>query len=142
MLFARDPDESSFESCFETALSDPDPRVVAFGIQQARRRRGPATARVLAECLDGALGGATSPSLQIQAVEELAEAGSREARDVLIEALARRRLALGAGSRAVAREMALTLERIGDEDALAALRRWRRSAAGLWSRILDPRGSS
>jgi hypothetical protein len=137
MLFDRQPNEASFESCLEKALSDPDPRVVAFGLQQASRLREPGVARLIGEYLDGALGGAASPSLEIQAVEELAEAGSREARDVLIEALAGRGLAVGSGSRAVAREMASTLERIGDEAALAALRRWRRSVAGLWSRIVD-----
>jgi hypothetical protein len=142
MLFDRDPNETSFESFLESALSDPDPQIVAFGLQQARRRKEPAIARLLGEYLEGALGGNTSPNLQVLAVEELAEAGSREARDVLIEALAGRGLAFGAGSRAVAREMASTLERIGDDAALAAFRRWRRSAAGLLSRILDPRGPS
>jgi hypothetical protein len=74
--------------------------------------------------------------MQLRAVEILAEVGTREARDVLVKALASRRRALGAGARAVAREIAATLRRIGDEPSEAAVRAWRRSIAGLWSRLV------
>ncbi|MFI5182783.1 MAG: hypothetical protein ACHQNV_00175 [Vicinamibacteria bacterium] len=137
ILFEAGAKEGSFERCLEKALSDADPRVVVFGLDQARRRKGPETARLVGEYLEGGLGGASPRELQMRAVEELAEAGIREARDALVAALAERGLALGAGTRAVSREIALTLERIGDDISVAAVRRWRRSPAGLLGRLLD-----
>lgn len=137
ILFEAEPGEGSFERCLEKALRDAEPRVVSFGLAQARRRVGPETVQLVGDYLDGRLGGASSVELERGAVEWLAEAGSREARDALAEVLAGRGLAFGAGARGVSREIAETLERIGDETATTALRRWRRSPAGLVSRLLD-----
>ena len=137
ILFEAEPKDGSFERCLDKALADPEPRVVAFGLDQARRRLSPETVLLVGDYLDGQLGGALSVDLQLRAVEWLAEAGSREARDALAAALARRGLALRAGARAVSREIASTLERIGDGTAMGAFRRWRRSPAGLLSRLLD-----
>ncbi len=142
ILFEGEPREDSFERCLDKALRDPEPRVVTFGLDQARRRLRPETVRLVGDYLDGQLGGGSSVDLQLEAVEWLAEAGSREARDALAAALSGRGLALRAGARAVSREIASTLERVGDETAMAATRRWRRSPAGLLSRLLDGAESS
>lgn len=136
ILFEAEPKEGSFERCLERALRDAEPRVVGFGLAQARRRVRPETVRLVGEYLDGRLGGASPVDLQLEAVEWLAEAGSREARDALAQVLAGRGLTLRAGARGVSREIASTLDRIGDETAVAACRRWRRSPAGLLSRLL------
>jgi hypothetical protein len=135
VLFGADLKAMSFERCLEKALSDAEPRIASFGLEQARRHKEPGTVRLLGSYLEGRLGFA-SPTLHLRAVEVLAEAGTREARDALVAALASRRRTLGAGARAVAREIAATLRRIGDEPSEAAVRAWRRSVAGLWSRLV------
>jgi hypothetical protein len=128
---------AQFPRLLGKALADPDAQIVALGIERAAAVGGKASARALGEFLSGWLAGGMAPELGKRATFALAGLPGPEAGGTLRGLLLTRRTALSIA--AVRRSMVLEagLIRLGDDDAVAAVRSFRRSPAG-WISMLLP----
>jgi hypothetical protein len=128
---------AQFPRLLGKALGDPYPEIVALGIESAATRGGAATAKTLAEFLAGWLAGGQTAELGRNATFALAALPGPEGRDALRHLLLTRKMAVSMS--AVRRSMVLEagLIRVGDDEAVAAVRSFRRSPAG-WVSMLLP----
>jgi len=136
LLLAGETGAGQFSRLLAKALADPDPEIVALGIERASGVGGPAAARAIADFLSAWLGGGGSPVLGRGATAALASLSGPEGGEALRRLLLGRKTALGVA--AVRRSMIVEagLIRIGDDDAIAAVRSFRRSPAGWLSMLL------
>lgn len=125
-----------FETALRRALEDGDPRVTSAAVEAAARRTPPVGLRALAAFIDAADSSAHEHAQQ-RAATVLARAGTPETRALLVSTLAGRGRRLDAPSRRVSRALTQALERLGGEQETAAARAWRRSPAGMLSRMMN-----
>jgi hypothetical protein len=128
---------AQFPRLLGKALGDPDPEIVALGIERATAVGGASSAKALVDFLKGWLTGGQPPRLGAMATFALAALPGPEGRDALRLMLLTRKMALSLA--AVRRSMVLEagLIRVGDDEAVAAVRSFRRSPAG-WVSMLLP----
>jgi hypothetical protein len=136
-LLAGDVAVAQLPRLLAKALADPDAEIVALGIERAALVGGPSSARALAAFLSGWLAGGLSPELGKKATFALAALPGPEGGDALRQLLLTRRMSLSVA--AVRRSMVLEagLIRVGDDEAVAAVRSFRRSPAGWVSLLLS-----
>jgi hypothetical protein len=138
LLFASKLSGARFDTLLRRALEDSEPRIVRLALDEAERRDPPPKPEALARFLD-----VTSPDRvesQRRAVGILAAQRTADAREVMIDALARRAKALDSPARQVSRSLALAIEAIGGAEALRAVRAWRWSPAGMLTRVIGDGG--
>lgn len=123
------------EDVLTRILGDDDPRVVEIAIDAVERHEVLAGPRALGAFLDARRPAGVAP-LQQRLVRVLAKRPEPAARGVLADALARRRMRFDRSGRLLSRVMSVALERTGGADAAAVVIAWRRSPAGLVSRLL------
>jgi HEAT repeat protein len=130
LLLGEDGAAPQFPRLLGKALADPDPEVVSLGIERAAAVGGQASVRALAGFLESWLAGGLSPELGRKTTFALAGLSGPEGRDALTRMLSSRKMTLKVG--AVRRSMVVEagLLRIGDDEAVAAVRSFRRSPAG------------
>ena len=129
LLFASRLSAARFDTLLRRALEDSESPIVRLALDEAERRAPPPKPETLARFLDTA-----SPDrveFQRRAVAILAAQRTKEARDTMIETLARRAKSFDAPARQVSRSLALALEDLGGADAQRAVRAWRWSPAGM-----------
>jgi hypothetical protein len=136
LLLGEDGAAPQFPRLLGKALADPDPEVVSLGIERAAAVGGQASVRALAGFLESWLAGGLSPELGRKTTFALAGLSGPEGRDALTRMLSSRKMTLKVG--AVRRSMVVEagLLRIGDDEAVAAVRSFRRSPAGWLSMLL------
>jgi len=118
------------------ALADSETEIIGLGIERAAAVGGAASVKALTDFLRRWLAGGLPADLGRKATLALAVRSSPEGRDALGRLLQSRRLALSLA--AVRRSMVLEagLIRVGDDEAIAAVRSFRRSPAGWISMLL------
>jgi hypothetical protein len=129
---------AGLDAAIGRALRDSDPRVIDVALSAADEH--PALLGTTA-VRDFLAAGSTTPlvALQSRAVALMTKRPTPVTRSLLAEALSQRRMRLDGASRRVSRTICAALAGIGSADALAAASAWRRSPAGLLSRLLrDP----
>lgn len=132
---------AGLDAAIGRALRDNDPRVIDVALSAADEH--PALLDTTA-VRDFLAAGSTAPlvALQSRAVALMTKRPTPVTRSLLAEALSQRRARLDGASRRVSRTICGALTGIGSADALAAVSAWRRSPAGLLSRLLrDPEAS-
>jgi hypothetical protein len=134
---ASDAAAAQFPRLLGKALADPDAEIVSLGIDRAAAVGGPSSAKALAAFLSQWLVGGTPSNLGKKATLALATLPGPEGRHTLSHLLLTRKMALSVA--AVRRSMVLEagLIRVGDDEAVAAVRSFRRSPAG-WISMLVP----
>ena len=137
---AGDAPAAQFTRLLAKALADPDAEIVALGIERAAANGGATSTKALADFLRDWLAGGRPPELGRKATRALAARPGTEGRDALAGLLRTRKMALSMA--AVRRSMVLEagLIRQGDDEAIAAVRSFRRSPAG-WLSMLLPEGA-
>jgi hypothetical protein len=136
-LLAADEASGQFPRLLGKALADPSADIVALGLERSPAIGGPSTVKALGEFLGAWLVGGLPLELGRRAALALASLPGTEGRDVLRSLLSNRKLSLSIA--AVRRSMVLEagLLRVGDDEAVAAVRSFRRSPAG-WVSMLLP----
>lgn len=123
------------------AIQDRDARVIEIGIDAAERAATLPAAAAFRTLLAGP-SSVDVAQLQQRAVGLVGRKASHVARSVLVDALRHRSLRFDGRSRGVSRAMCGALTRFATADALAAVAAWRRSPAGLVSRVFDGRSDA
>jgi hypothetical protein len=141
LLLGSDASGPQFQRVLSKALADSDPSIVALGLDRASSA-GASSARAVADFLRTWLAGGQGLELGRKATAALAAIRGSEGRDALAQSLLARKTTLSIA--AVRRSMVVEagLIRIGDDEAVAAVRSFRRSPAGWLSMLLpeDPEG--
>jgi hypothetical protein len=123
------------------ALSDEDGGVVRVALRELSVQQSPPGLVGLTTFLSRTDGAGLEP-LQAFAVATLRHSWTPKAIDALAPALLARRRAFDPGARRVSRAIVDLLDAAGDERAAAAVRAWRRSAAGMWSACVGERAEA
>jgi hypothetical protein len=141
-LLAEDAAPGQFSRLLGKALADPDEEIVALGIERAAAVGGRSSAKALAGFLSAWLAGGLPPELGKKATLALAAFPGPEGRDVLKHLLLARKMAMSIA--AVRRSMIVEagLVRIADDEAVSAIRSFRRSPAGWVSMLLPEDGEA
>jgi len=132
LLFGVPATSGRFDRLLRLALDDDDPRVVDLGVDRASERRPLAGVPAMTAFLSAVRGTRFTP-MQRKIVRLLREHASPDTRDALAAALAARTRALDGPARQVSCAIQAALAAFDDDEAAAAARAWRRSAAGLYS---------
>jgi hypothetical protein len=132
LLFGVPATSGRFDRLLRLALDDDDPRVVDLGVDRASERRPLAGVPAMTAFMSAVRGTRFTP-MQRRVVALLRAHASPDTRDALAAALAARTRALDGPARQVSRAIQAALEAFEDDQAAAAARAWRRSAAGLYS---------
>jgi hypothetical protein len=132
LLFSVPATSGRFDRLLRFALDDDDPRVVDFGVERATERRPLAGLPAMTAFLS-ALRGTRFTPMQRRVIRLLREHATTDTRDALATALAARTRALDGPARQVSCAIQAALEAFEDDEAAAAAKAWRRSAAGLYS---------
>jgi hypothetical protein len=137
LLLAADEAAGQFPRLLGKALADPSAEIVALGLERATAVGGASTVKALGDFLSIWLAGDLPLELGRKAALALASLPGTEGRDALRPLLASRKLSVSIA--AVRRSMVLEagLLRVGDDEAVAAVRSFRRSPAG-WVSMLLP----
>jgi hypothetical protein len=114
------------------ALQDHDHEVVTAALVDLCTHQTPGALDALTKYLSRVDDAALEP-MQLAAVRLLQREWSDEAATVMATALRARRHIFDRGPRVVSRAMVAAIDEAGSEPARAAVRAWKRSAAGLWS---------
>ncbi len=138
VLLAADDRPGQAERYIERGLFDEAPSVIAFTLGQARARRSPEVTALLGAFVSGERE-ARDDELRIRAISILGSFGTPAARDILVPLLAGRKVALFVAQVRIAQALEEALVKIGDEAAMAAVKKWRRSPAR-WISILLVKG--
>ncbi len=136
LLLAGETGAGQFSRLLGKALADPDPEIVALGLERAAAVGGSASARAIADFLSAWLAGGGAPGLGRRATAAMASLPGPEGREALCRLLLDRKMEVRVA--AVRRSMIVEagLIRIGDDEAIAAVRSFRRSPAGWLSMLL------
>ena len=141
LLFGSRLSAARMESVLRKALEDDAPRVVEFALEELQRLQVPVGARAIAHFIDAAMP-SRFETQQRHAALVLAGFRTHEALHALVGVLADRHRRLDAPARRVSRAVAAALERSGHAEGLAAARAWRRSPAGILSRVVGDGGDA
>jgi hypothetical protein len=120
----------------ERAVADESPRVVAFAVSQARQTGGSDMTYLLGTFLNTEARNANDYDLRVQTIWALAAFRTPEARDILINMLSRRKIALWVNDQRISDALEGALVQIGDAVSEAAVRRWRISPSRWISMLL------
>lgn len=123
------------ERATRRALDDSDHRVVELAVAETCARQDVTGIRALGHLLSRVVD-ATVERAQRRAVAVLVQIGTPTAREALATALSSRGRAIDRVSRRVSLLMARSLQELGDETSLAAVRAWRWSPAGVLSLVM------
>jgi hypothetical protein len=139
LLLGADTSGAQFPRLLAKALADPDPGIVALGLERASSA-GASSARALGEFLRSWLAGGLARELGRKVTSALAAIPGTEGRDILAQALLARKTSLSIAATRRSMVVEAGLIRIGDDEAVAAVRSFRRSPAGWLSMLLpeDP----
>ena len=129
------PGAVQVEAVLARALQDDDARVAEVGIDAVEHHETLLGASALWAFL-AARRPASVALLQHRLVRVLARHPAPRARLILIDALGHRQSRFDRAGRLLSRSIAVALERTGGMDGAAAVNAWRRSPAGLVSRLL------
>ena len=141
LLFAGQLSSARMDAVLRKAFDDEDLSVVDLALDEVQHLPPAVGVRPLARFLDSISPAHLEKQLH-RAVQLLAAFRTDESRAALIDGLADRHRRLDAPSRRVSRTIASVLERNGTDAAVEAARAWRKSPAGMLSRVVGDGGDA